>query len=330
MIMHNFTSKTYSLTSLFCEENDDKTCVFQHVDQHPLFNSTNIEYFNANFDVISEFEEDGYINILLQREINSGFTQRSQILPITTSKSSRNHAINYILHMGAMLGFQLQTAYLSLCYFDLFLSKRSIDEEKSWAIELILVACLSVAAKLEENKVPSLSDFFQVGDIKYEYEVIQKMELLVLNTLEWKVRIVTPFAYLPYFINKFCDVPRFQGSSSTINQLILAFMRACGSILVALDRSLSREAIELKTNTILPSRFLDIEDILTCYNIMLQLETHTTKVLNSPDSPHQSSIHLFENAQATSFLCTKRSLTFEEADDQKYDDLCKKSRHCLV
>ncbi|KMT19121.1 hypothetical protein BVRB_1g015180 [Beta vulgaris subsp. vulgaris] len=168
------------------------------------------------------------------------------------------------------------------------------------------------------------------------------MELLVLNTLEWKVRIVTPFAYLPYFINKFCDVPRFQGSSSTINQLILAFMReinlvdhrpyaiACGSILVALDRSLSREAIELKTNTILPSRFLDIEDILTCYNIMLQLETHTTKVLNSPDSPHQSSIHLFENAQATSFLCTKRSLTFEEADDQKYDDLCKKSRHCLV
>ena len=89
---------------------------FQHFDQHPLFNSTNIEYFNANFDVISEFEEDGYINILLQSVINSGFTQRGQILPITTRKSSKNHAINYILNVSLLFSL-LQIYHPSMLTF---------------------------------------------------------------------------------------------------------------------------------------------------------------------------------------------------------------------
>ena len=44
----------------------------------------------------------------------------------------------------------------------------------------------------------------QVGDASYvfEAETIQRMELLVLSTLNWRMQAVTPFSYMDYFLNK--------------------------------------------------------------------------------------------------------------------------------
>lgn len=72
-----------------------------------------------------------------------------------------------------------------------------------WAIRLLSVACLSLAAKMGEFKAPALSDY-HVDDYNFEGRVIQRMELLVLNTLEWNMSLITPFAYLNYFTTKFC------------------------------------------------------------------------------------------------------------------------------
>lgn len=69
------------------------------------------------------------------------------------------------------------------------------------------MACLSLAAKMEECEVPSLSEY-SVEDFHFEDKVIQKMELLVLSTLEWEMGAITPFRFLGYFIGKFCDDKR--------------------------------------------------------------------------------------------------------------------------
>lgn len=66
------------------------------------------------------------------------------------------------------------------------------------------MACLSLAAKMEECKVPLLEDF-PMEDYYFEGKVIQRMEVLVLNSLEWEMNLITPFHFLHYFISKFWD-----------------------------------------------------------------------------------------------------------------------------
>lgn len=49
----------------------------------------------------------------------------------------------------------------------------------------------------------------QVGDPQFMFEPksIQRMELLVLNRLEWRLRAITPCSYIRYFLRKMskCD-----------------------------------------------------------------------------------------------------------------------------
>ena len=101
--------------------------------------------------------------------------------------------------------------------------------------QLLSVACLSLAAKMEETEVPLTLDlqvkrifveciskfsqgfwreillkcrvFFQVGESKYVFEArtIQRMELLVLSTLKWRMQAVTPFSFIDYFLHKLND-----------------------------------------------------------------------------------------------------------------------------
>ncbi|XLS78530.1 hypothetical protein HN51_062755 [Arachis hypogaea] len=61
--------------------------------------------------------------------------------------------------------------------------------------EISSVTCISLAAKVEENQVPLLLDL-QVEDAKYVFEskTIQRMELLILSTLNWKMHPVTPLS----------------------------------------------------------------------------------------------------------------------------------------
>ena len=92
------------------------------------------------------------------------------------------------------------------------------------------MACLSLAAKMEEIKVPALSEF-QAGECNFESKEFQRMELLVLNTLEWRMGSITPFAFLPFFITKMSkESPQGHFMSKTV-QFILAIMRgSCQTI----------------------------------------------------------------------------------------------------
>lgn len=56
-------------------------------------------------------------------------------------------------------------------------------------------------------------------------EMIRKMELLVLTTLEWNMGIVTPFSFLSYFITKLCPESPPSPVFSKAMQLILATMK---------------------------------------------------------------------------------------------------------
>ncbi|XP_077211616.1 cyclin-D3-1-like [Tasmannia lanceolata] len=116
---------------------------------------------------------------------------------------ARRDAIHWVLKVNAHYSFSALTAVLSVNYFDRFLASLHFQRDKPWMMQLAAVACLSLAAKVEETQVPLLLDL-QVEETRYVFEAktIQRMELLVLSTLKWKMHPVTPLSFIDHIIRR--------------------------------------------------------------------------------------------------------------------------------
>ncbi|KAH7834950.1 hypothetical protein Vadar_021314 [Vaccinium darrowii] len=132
--------------------------------------------------------------------------------------TSRQASINWILKVHSHYQFRPVTAFLSVNYFDRFLSSNSLPKANGWPFQLLAVACLSLAAKMEERCVPLLLDL-QLFEPEFVFEpkTVQRMELLVMANLNWRLRSVTPFDYVDYFISK---VPCFRSKPDVTGYII--------------------------------------------------------------------------------------------------------------
>nr|CAA71244.1 cyclin-D like protein [Oxybasis rubra] len=115
---------------------------------------------------------------------------------------ARNLVIDWIHKVQSHYNFGPLCVYLSVNYLDRFLSAYELPG-KAWMMQLLGVACLSLAAKVDETDVPLILDL-QVSESKFVFEAktIQRMELLVLSTLKWRMQSVTPFSFIDYFLYK--------------------------------------------------------------------------------------------------------------------------------
>ncbi|XP_019438516.1 PREDICTED: cyclin-D2-1-like isoform X3 [Lupinus angustifolius] len=102
-----------------------------------------------------------------------------------------------------------------------------IEMGRDWAMQLLAVACLSLAAKIDECDVPMIVDL-QFGESKFVFEAkaIQRMELLVLSTLNWRMQSITPFSFIDLFLYKINDdQSQLRSSILQSTQLILSTAR---------------------------------------------------------------------------------------------------------
>ncbi|GMJ08048.1 cyclin d5;1 [Hibiscus trionum] len=308
----------FSCSSLLCHETEEEACCFETEPEH----DDESLYLNDN--------DDEYIESLFQRETSATsssdcpFTDRENWL-----QCARLNAIEWIFNTRTLFGFQIHTAYLSVIYLDRFLSKKSIDDGKLWAIQLLSAACLSIAAKMEERRVPILSEF-PTRDYQFENKTIQRMELLVLSTLEWKMSSVTPFVYLSYFIHKFYgESAKPKGLVSKALQYIVVIAKeinsvehrssviAAAAVLAAsCDEILTRKAMELKTDFVSFWGAPETEHVFFCYNMMQEIEMRKSKTPKSAISSNCSSLwHATEKSCSVSIgVGTKRKLAFKESD----------------
>nr|XP_027093004.1 cyclin-D5-1-like [Coffea arabica] len=290
---------------------------------------------NAGKEEEEDDDDDAeYVEMLLREEIsgNGPVLQEQECAYISNwIKEARLDAIQYILSTNASFGFKIQTAFLAVTYLDKFLSRRLIEGEKYWAIRLLAIACLSLAAKMEECRVPLLSEF-PGEDYNFEGKVIRRMEILILDTLEWRMAIATPYTFTPYFVSKLCKNNQLRDAVSRVIEIIPVAIRnanlihdrpstiAAAATLWMLDQRLSRESLELKINALSSSGFLKIEDIISFYNQMKELDT-SSSIRSPPLTPIQlrrTSNDVLENSSiASSGLSAKRkSLTFTDEGDQ--------------
>uniref|UniRef100_A0A803KY23 Uncharacterized protein n=2 Tax=Chenopodium quinoa TaxID=63459 RepID=A0A803KY23_CHEQI len=115
---------------------------------------------------------------------------------------ARREALEWMIKVNYHHNFSAITLVLGVNYFDKFMLSFGYQKDLPWMTHLAAVACLSLASKMEEIYVPLLLDFQVEHEQIFEAKVVQRMELLVLSTLDWKMNAVTPLSYFGHLIRK--------------------------------------------------------------------------------------------------------------------------------
>ncbi|XAR57702.1 hypothetical protein NMG60_11025946 [Bertholletia excelsa] len=144
---------------------------------------------------------------------------------------ARLEAVDWMLKVSGHHNFRHETVYLSVNYLDRFLCSHDLPEGKKWPWQLLSVACLSLAAKMEEIRVPRLLDLQVLGPkFVFQPKTVECMELLVMAALGWRLRLITPFDFVHYFVAELqcrsTQVGSFSGLVTGACDLILVSCRA--------------------------------------------------------------------------------------------------------
>ncbi|KAM0884021.1 hypothetical protein ACQ4PT_031257 [Festuca glaucescens] len=204
------------------------------------------------------------------------------ILETLISRRRRERAIADAGHFG----FCHRTAYVAIGYFDRFSRRRCVDVQvgDAWAARLLAIACVSLAAKMDEYQSPALSEFSADGDYEFCCDSIRRMELLVLSTLDWRMGAVTPFDYLPCLSSRLrrgsgggggglvaAKAAALIFSAAEVASVLdyRASTVAVAAVLAATHGVLTKEALESRMSNLSPSCLLDKDDVYPCYTMML-------------------------------------------------------------
>lgn len=142
------------LDALFCEEEGFEEDLGENEEEeiakkpHPLVLLEN-----------DLFWEDDELGNLIAKEERAWFDfDGGDLSSDGTLMAARKEAVHWFYTVKAHYGFSALTTVLAVNYFDRFVSSLQFQRDKPWMSQLAAVACLSLAAKVEETHVPLLLD----------------------------------------------------------------------------------------------------------------------------------------------------------------------------
>ncbi|KAK9667125.1 hypothetical protein RND81_14G234800 [Saponaria officinalis] len=206
---------------------DELYCEEQNWDEND--ENEEIEYQNQNENTFLQpimllnqdiFWEDEELKTLFLKEKQSVFNSNVSLI------NGRKESVEWMLKVNLKYGFSALTTILSVNYFDRCIANIPfIQLSKPWTLQLAAVTCVSLAAKVEETCVPFLLDLQVEGaNPVFEPRDVQKMELLVLSALEWKMHPVTPLSFLHHIIRRL----------GLTNHVHWEFLNKCEALLLSL------------------------------------------------------------------------------------------------
>ncbi|XP_054808084.1 cyclin-D3-3-like [Prosopis cineraria] len=195
MALTNDAQNSFFLDELLCEEDgfsEDGTQGETYGEKSP-----SLPLILLHNDI---FLDDDDLASLISKERGTHYGLGNLIID-EPLKEAREEAVFWVLKVSAHHNFSALTTVLAVNYFDRFIQSLIFRRDKPWTTQLAAVACLFLAAKVEETPVPHLADL-QVEESKYEFEAkdIKRMELLVLSTLQWKMNPVTPISFFGHIV----------------------------------------------------------------------------------------------------------------------------------
>ncbi|KAI3813377.1 hypothetical protein L1987_18099 [Smallanthus sonchifolius] len=220
------------------------------------FRDCETQISNQKDHLLTHFEndllwEEDELCALISKEKNS-FAREGDLVDNEGLMVLRRESVDWMVRVSNRYGFVAMTTVLAVNYFDRFLLSRSFQSDKPWMNQLAAVACLSLAAKVEETQAPLVMDL-QVEGAKFVFEsrTIMKMELLVLSSLQWKMNPVTPLSVSDYAMRRLGLVTHYRH---------LEIVRRCERIVLAVVND-SRSLLYLPSVIAATTMFLVIKEV---------------------------------------------------------------------
>ncbi|KAK7257485.1 hypothetical protein RIF29_31500 [Crotalaria pallida] len=176
-------------------------------------------------------------------------------------------------------------SYLAINYLDRFLANQGILQPKPWALRLLAISCFSLAAKMMSTEysatdVQALVELID-GGIIFETQTIQRMEGLILGALQWRMRSITPFSFITFFINLFTlkDPPMGQVLKDRAAEIIFKSQRdiklleykpsiIAASALLCASHELFPFQYPSFLRAISDCSYVNKESVVQCYNVI--------------------------------------------------------------
>jgi len=143
-----------------------------------------VEYIPDIFKVLRDEESRGPLNpeyMETQPEVNPRM---------------RGVLIDWLVEVHMKYKLKAETLFLAISILDRFLARKTVAKKK---LQLIGVVSTLIASKYEEIYPPKISDLVYICDRAYSKDEILEMEIVVLNVLEFQLRVPTAMQFLDRF-----------------------------------------------------------------------------------------------------------------------------------
>jgi len=120
-----------------------------------------------------------------------GWLRGSRICALT-----RSSVVDWLVQVQQYLILSDTTLHLAVANFDLVISLLDWDMEE---IQLLGLACLQLAAKVEEDSAPAPSLLLPLAGGVYSKQDLARVELEVIRALDWRLRKTTSAVFLHYY-----------------------------------------------------------------------------------------------------------------------------------
>ncbi|CAL0309437.1 unnamed protein product [Lupinus luteus] len=217
----------------------------------------------------------------------------------------RCKAVSLILQVQFSCNLDPFVTYLAINYLHRFMSRQEIPQGKLWLLRHVAISCLSLASKMK-NVSLSLSDIQKQGCV-LEPQCVHRMELLILGALNWRMRSITPFPFLNFFLSlaelkdqKLKEALKERASEIIFNaQNDIKLLEhkpstiAASALMYASHELLSRPRYSVPRASNASCEYLDEETLSNCYNLiqeMVRMEAkesmvNTSKSFLSSETP---------------------------------------------
>lgn len=193
---------------------------------------------------------------MFDKEIHMpGFLERH-----TIDDKLRSRMMDWLIEIRGAFSCTIETYFLACALFDTYLHK-ALEPVDNKATHLLGITCIYIASKHEDiTPLFMKSVCKKIGHGQFHFSEVKAMELDLLNTLQWKVTLVTPLQFIFHFGQKLHSEYKSESTSSQVMkvekrathlcmlaQMHLSMMnyrpseRACAAFSVALDQLLTEE-----------------------------------------------------------------------------------------
>ncbi|KAL8131270.1 putative cyclin-D6-1 [Apium graveolens] len=158
---------------------------------------------------------------LFEMESQMQITEPNNTCISVCNNSNHRETISLILQLCHK--FDPMLSYLAIDYLHRFISTQPIlaQDGKPWMLRLLAVSCVSLALKMRKTEF-NLDCIQHEGGLMFDKQSVRRMELLILGGLNWRMRTLTPFSFLSFFLSFFQlkDPPLTEALQARATQII--------------------------------------------------------------------------------------------------------------